>query len=192
MWTFARGSGRRTASLPVWRLGCFRRRRFVCGPINRGKDRGARASSRPQPWGIRCRTRRQDAAPDVKKIKRADPPVLCGDTSPEKAREGWASSRWRERAIFSSACCREGTDSAAGRDTSSSGLFGSGLEDQALEPEEQGLRITPAACGQTGLAAEMFQILPQIPALFHGHLRQDTGCIFTSNIKKRIKIHKKN
>lgn len=144
MWTFARGSGRRTASLPVWRLGCFRRRRFVCGPINRGKDRGARASSRPQPWGIRCRTRRQDAAPDVKKIKRADPPVLCGDTSPEKAREGWASSRWRERAIFSSACCREGTDSAAGRDTSSSGLFGSGLEDQALEPEEQGLRITPA------------------------------------------------
>lgn len=117
LWTFVQGSGRRTASLPVWRLGCFRRR-FVCGPINRGKDRGARASRRPQPWGIRCRTRRQDAAPDVKKIKRADPPVLCGDTSPEKAREGWASSRWRERAIFSSACCREGTDSAAGRDTS--------------------------------------------------------------------------
>ena len=106
-WTFVRGSGRWTASLPVWRLGCFRRR-FVCGPIYRGKDRGARASRRPQPWGIRCRTRRQDAAPDVKKIKRAVPPILCGDTSPEKAREGWASSRWRERAIFSSACCREG------------------------------------------------------------------------------------
>lgn len=69
LWTFARGSGRRTASLPVWRLGCFRRRRFVCGPINRGKDRGARASSRPQPWGIRCRTRRQDAAPGVKKSR---------------------------------------------------------------------------------------------------------------------------
>lgn len=68
-WTFVRGSGRRTASLPVWRLGCFRRRRFVCGPINRGKDRGARASRRPQPWGIRCRTRRQDAAPGVKKSR---------------------------------------------------------------------------------------------------------------------------
>lgn len=69
LWTFVRGSGRRTASLPVWRLGCFRRRRFVCGPINRGKDRGARASRRPQPWGIRCRTRRQDAAPGVKKSR---------------------------------------------------------------------------------------------------------------------------
>lgn len=68
LWTFVRGSGRRTASLPVWRLGCFRRR-FVCGPINRGKDRGARASRRPQPWGIRCRTRRQDAAPGVKKSR---------------------------------------------------------------------------------------------------------------------------
>ena len=67
LWTFVRGSGRRTASLPVWRLGCFRRRRFVCGPIYRGKDRGARASRRPHPWGIRCRTRRQDAAPGVKK-----------------------------------------------------------------------------------------------------------------------------
>ena len=69
LWTFARGSGRRTASLPVWRLGCFRRRRFVCGPINRGKDRGARASRRPHPGGIRCRTRRQDAAPGVKKSR---------------------------------------------------------------------------------------------------------------------------
>lgn len=69
LWTFVRGSGRRTASLPVWRLGCFRRRRFVCGPINRGKDRGVRASRRPQPWGIRCRTRRQDAAPGVKKSR---------------------------------------------------------------------------------------------------------------------------
>ena len=69
LWTFVRGSGRRTASLPVWRLGCFRRRRFVCGPIYRGKDRGARASRRPHPWGIRCRTRRQDAAPGVKKSR---------------------------------------------------------------------------------------------------------------------------
>lgn len=69
LWTFVRGSGRRTASFPVWRLGCFRRRRFVCGPIYRGKDRGARASRRPHPWGIRCRTRRQDAAPGVKKSR---------------------------------------------------------------------------------------------------------------------------
>ena len=68
-WTFVRGSGRRAASRPVWRLGCFRGRRFVCGPIYRGKDRGARASRRPHPWGIRCRTRRQDAAPGVKKSR---------------------------------------------------------------------------------------------------------------------------
>lgn len=37
LWTFVRGSGRRTASLPVWRLGCFRRRRFVCGADSPGK-----------------------------------------------------------------------------------------------------------------------------------------------------------
>lgn len=117
-WTFVRGSGRRTASLPVWRLGCFRRRRFVCGPINRGKDRGARASSRPQPWGIRCRTRRQDAAPGVKKSRGQSLRSFVETLPRRKRARGGPSSRWRERAIFSSACCREGTDSAAGRDTS--------------------------------------------------------------------------
>lgn len=172
LWTFVRGSGRRTASLPVWRLGCFRRRRFVCGPINRGKDRGARASRRPQPWGIRCRTRRQDAAPGVKK-SRGQSLRSFVETLPRRKRARGGPLRAGVSGPFSPPRCREGTDSAAGRDTSSSGLFGSGLEDQALEPEEQCLRITPAACGQTGLAAEMFQILPQIPALFHGHLRQE-------------------
>lgn len=117
LWTFVRGSGRRTASLPVWRLGCFRRRRFVCGPIYRGKDRGARASRRPQPWGIRCRTRRQDAVPGVEE-SRGQPLRSFVETLPRRKRaRGGPSSRWRERP-FSPPRCREGTDSAAGRDTS--------------------------------------------------------------------------
>lgn len=108
LWTFVRGSGRWTASRPVWRLGCFRRRRFVCGPINRGKDRGARASRRPQPWGIRCRTRRQDAAPGVKKSRGQSLRSFVETLPRRKRARGGPSSRWRERAIFSSACCREG------------------------------------------------------------------------------------
>lgn len=118
LWTFVRGSGRRTASLPVWRLGYFRRRRFVCGPIYRGKDRGARASRRPQPWGIRCRTRRQDAAPGVEESRGQTPGPLWRHFPGESAR-GVGPLRAGVSGPFSPPpVAARGTDSAAGRDTS--------------------------------------------------------------------------
>lgn len=60
-------------------------------------NRGARASRRPYPWGIRCRTRWQDAAPGVTKSRGQSLRSPLEVLSLKKAREDGASSCWSGR-----------------------------------------------------------------------------------------------
>lgn len=119
-WTFVRGSGRRTARLPVWRRGCSRRRFFVCGADRLGKRTEARGLREGRIRGIRCRTWWQDAASGVKKSRgqflRSPLEIL----PPKKAREDGAFFVLERPGHF--VLClllRRGTDGAAGRDASS-------------------------------------------------------------------------
>lgn len=117
-WTFVRGSGRRTASLPVWRLGCFRRR-FVCGADSPGKRIEARGLREDRSRGASAVGHGGRMPPPAWRNQEGSPSGPLWRHFPGESARGVGPLRAGVSGPFPPPpVAARGTDSAAGRDTS--------------------------------------------------------------------------